>query len=150
MLPLHGRGNKGGEGQGVRVIAYEMPVTPTGKWKQWIIDESMHLTHNMDVVDKGKNEWLYIGGKEGIKILSFEMGKWTSSKSGEWFVQGKSFGEVRTGGMTEKQKFMTGIEPMHGNLLTVYNVNQDLSRIVLTSDLNQGHALGCCRFAGRW
>lgn len=148
VLPLHGRGNKNGEGEGVKVIAYEMPKDPKGNWKYWIIDESMHLTHNLDVIDNGNSERVFIGGKEGIKILAFQNGKWSSQKDGEWFVQGKSFGEVRTGGMTGKKKFMTGIEPMHGNLLTVYNVNDSLSRTVLTSDLNQGHALGTSDLLG--
>ncbi|MBA4055108.1 MAG: hypothetical protein C0490_10375 [Marivirga sp.] len=147
VLPLHGRGNKAGEGLGVKVIAYEMPKNPTGKWKQRTIDQSMHLTHNMDVTDNGNNETLYIGGKEGIKMFSFESGKWTGSKQ-EWFVTGQSFGEVRTGGMLGKQKFMTGIEPMHGNQLTVYKASVNPSRIVLTDALNQGHALGVADLLG--
>lgn len=140
VLPLHGRGNKGGEGLGVRVIAYEMPKDPAGKWKHLIIDESMHLTHNMDVVDDGNREELYIGGKEGIKVFSFAEGRWNKVKD-EWFVKEQSFGEVRTGGMSGKVKFLAGIQPMHGNELTVYPVDSG-SRIVLTDGLNQGHALG--------
>lgn len=141
VLPLHGRGNKGGEGLGVKVIAYEAPKDPGGKWKQWTIDQTMHLTHNLDVTDNGKNEILYIGGKEGIKMFAFENGQWANAKQ-EWFVTGQSFGEVRTGGMSGKQKFMTGIEPMHGNQLTIYQPGNNPSRIVLTDGLNQGHALG--------
>lgn len=141
VLPLHGRGNKGGEGLGVKVIAYEAPKDPAGKWKHWIIDQTMHLTHNLDVTDNGKNEILYIGGKEGIKMFSFKNGQWAKVKQ-EWFVAGQSFGEVRTGGMSGKQKFLTGIEPMHGNQLTIYQPGDNPSRIVLTDALNQGHALG--------
>lgn len=141
VLPLHGRGNKAGEGLGVKVIAYEMPKDPAGIWKHWVIDQSMHLTHNMDVTSNGNNEILYIGGKEGIKMFSFEMNNWLKAKQ-EWFVNGQSFGEVRTGGMSGKQKFLTGIEPMHGNELTVYNMGDIPSRMVLTDGLNQGHALG--------
>src|SRR5688572_18677033 len=50
VLPLHGVGNKNGEGKPVNVIAYEMPKDPRSQWKHWIIDQSMHLTHNLDVV----------------------------------------------------------------------------------------------------
>lgn len=140
VLPLHGRGNKSGEGLGVKVIAYERPKDETKKWKQWTIDQSMHLTHNMDVTDNGNNETLYIGGKEGIKMFSFENGEWAPTKQ-EWFVRQQSFGEVRTGGMSGKQPFLAGIEPMHGNQLTVYRLEDGSSRTVLTADLNQGHAL---------
>ena len=31
VLPLHGRGNKGGKGDGVRTLAYHMPSDPKGK-----------------------------------------------------------------------------------------------------------------------
>ena len=140
VVPLHGRGNKGGEGQPVKIIAYEMPRDPKGKWRQWTVDESMHLTHNLDVVDRGESELLYIGGKEGVKVLSFEGGKWAPLPAGEWAVQGHSFGEVRVAGAGKGKAFIAGIEPMHGNQLTVYTPD-GLTRKVLTSDLNQGHAL---------
>jgi len=100
----------------------------------------MHLTHNLDLVDRGGSELLYIGGKEGVKVLSFEGGKWSALSAGEWAVQGHSFGEVRVGGAGRGETFIAGIEPMHGNQLTVYTPNA-LTRTILTSDLNQGHAL---------
>lgn len=149
VLPLHGRGNKGGEGKGVKVIAYEKPKDPKGKWKLNILDESMHLTHNLDVVNNGASELIYIGGKEGIKVFSLEGNKW----SGQWVVQEKSFGEVRVG----DKNFVTGIEPMHGNTLTVYTGEKDnlvsskatgFSRTELFTDLNQGHALATSDLLG--
>ncbi len=139
VLPLHGRGNKNGEGQPVNVIAYEMPKDPQGKWKHRTIDQSMHLTHNLDVVENGKSELIYIGGKEGIKVLAFEKGKWSASATGEWFVQGQSFGEVRIA--ASSKNFVAGIQPMHGNQLAVYAGKNNPTRTVLTSTLNQGHAL---------
>lgn len=145
VLPLHGRGNKGGEGKGVRVFAYEMPADPLNQpWKLSLVDESMHLTHNLDVVPEGNGDRIYIGGKEGIKTFAYERNQWVSPKD-EWLIKGKSFGEVRA---TEDGHLISGVEPMHGNELTVYTApggravtagNQ--SRTVLTSDLNQGHAL---------
>ena len=148
VLPLHGKGNKGGEGDGVKVIAYQMPKDLTKKWNYQVIDSSMHLTHNLDVVTDGKlaratggDEWIYIGGKEGIKMLSYQNGKWRGSIDGEWFVQNKSFGEIRVGHTGNQVVFMSGIEPMHGNALTVYSQKGTVIHSVLTADLNQGHAL---------
>ncbi len=144
VLPLHGRGNQNGEGAGVKVIAYEMPEDPTQEWKYYTIDESMHLTHNLDVVSGGGGEKIYVGGKEGIKSLSYANGNWQPSASGEWLVQDHGFGEIRSGKSGNKE-FLAGIEPMHGNLLTVYNFPGDSKppvRTVLASDLHQGHALG--------
>jgi hypothetical protein len=155
VLPLHGRGNKNGEGAGVKVIAYEMPDDPRKEWKYWTIDESMHLTHNFDVMEDsdGNGEKIYIGGKEGVKVLSYSNHQWTPSPSGEWLVTDRSFGEVRMGNSPDRP-FMAGIEPMHGNQLTVYTFpngtsnGKSPSRTELTSDLNQGHALGVSDFLG--
>ncbi|HEX6223287.1 MAG TPA: VCBS repeat-containing protein [Chryseolinea sp.] len=147
VLPLHGIGNKNGEGEPVNVLAFEMPKDPAMPWKHWSIDHSMHLTHNFDVVPYGKGELIYIGGKEGIKRLAYTDGKWSAPEAEQFAVRNQSFGEVRSGGTD----FFAGIEPMHGNELTVYRPlanapdpakgGERVSRVVLTSDLNQGHAL---------
>lgn len=148
VLPLHGRGNKGGEGKGVRVFAYRMPSDP-GKqpWKLSLLDESMHLTHNLDVVHGRNSDIIYIGGKEGLRAFTFQKNRWAPVKGEPWVVRERSFGEVRA---TSDGHLIAGIEPMHGNELTVYSVpgggagttnTHQLVRTVLTSDLNQGHAL---------
>ena len=138
VLPLHGRGNKDGEGNGVKVTAYEVPQNPNGQWKHWFIDESMHLTHNFDPVAHGEGERMYVGGKEGIKIMDFKKGNWTDSG---WAVKGKGVGEVRLGNPKAATPFLTAIEPMHGNQLTVYAGKAFASRSVLSDDLKQGHAI---------
>jgi len=148
VLPLHGRGNKGGEGEGVKVIAYDKPKDVTQKWEYQVIDNSMHLTHNLDVVTNGDNEMIYVGGKEGIKMFAFHEGKWRSTTNSEWFVKQKSFGELRAAQSNKQFAFMAGIEPMHGNELTVYGQQSTTSRNVLTSDLNQGHALATSDLIG--
>lgn len=151
VLPLHGRGNQNGEGAGVKVIAYEMPEDPSQPWKHWTIDESMHLTHNMDLVEEADGEKILIGGKEGIKSFSFINGKWRTSTSGEWRVKDQSFGEIRHGSSL-KNNLLAGIEPMHGNILSVYTPSDNSStpeRTVLTTDLNQGHALAVADLLGR-
>jgi len=148
VLPLHGRGNKDGEGQGVKVTAYEVPDDPSGAWKHSFIDESMHLTHNFDPLDHNGSERLYVGGKEGIKIMDFEKGAWVTPSSDAWFMQGNGVGEVRVGRMKGNDHFITTIEPMHGNQLVVYADGNDRARTVLTSDLKQGHALATADLLG--
>ena len=146
VVPLHGRGNKGGEGVGVKVIAYEMQIDPRQKWKRWTIDQSMHMTHNLDIIGQGERELLYVGGKEGVKVFSFNEGKWSAKTNAEWAVQARSFGEVRVDGGVNQ--VIAGIEPMHGNQLTVYTGKENLNRTVLTSELNQGHALAMADLLG--
>lgn len=151
VLPLHGRDNVNGAGAGVKVIAYEMPEeNPKQEWKYFTIDESMHLTHNLDVVREVNGEKIYIGGKEGVKSLSYLDGEWQPSASGEWLVRNRGFGEIRSGNARGRE-FLAGIEPMHGNLLTVYNFSAGskiAERNILASDFHQGHALGVADLLG--
>lgn len=154
VLPLHGRGNKGGEGQGVKIFAYEKPADPAKAWKLRLLDESMHMTHNLDVVADGDREIVYIGGKEGVKAFTFTGNRWKSPESGEWLIHNQPFGEVRGGDKT----FVAGIQPMHGNELVVYtrddkdkitfNAPVEWDRHVLTADFNQGHALAAADLTG--
>lgn len=147
VLPLHGRGNNGGEGKGVRVFAYEMPANPEKPWKLRLIDESMHMTHNLDVVPDKNGETVLIGGKEGIKAFKYDGRKWVTANGKPWVVEGKSFGELRS---TGPGKLIAGIEPMHGTELTVYSLElaNALQRSVLTDNLNQGHALALADLLG--
>jgi hypothetical protein len=144
VLPLHGRGNKNGEGKGVKVIAYEKPDNVSGPWKHFVIDATMHMTHNMEVGPAGDGEMILVGGREGVKKFVFENKRWHEAGDG-WPLKAGSFGEVRllTSG---REKLVVGIEPMHGNELTVY---QQGSRQVLTSGLNQGHALAAADLLGK-
>ncbi len=43
VVPLHGRGNKNGEGAGVKVLAYQMPTNPKDEWKTEVVcDDTAH------------------------------------------------------------------------------------------------------------
>lgn len=138
VVPLHGRGNKDGNGKGVRVYAYEKPKHPESPWALTLVDSTMHLTHNLDVVAENGREVLYIGGKEGVKRFEFRSGRWHAG-SPSWVVQGESFGEVRVMPGRQKQHFLAGIMPMHGSTLAVYDRNA--RKELLMEGLGQGHAL---------
>lgn len=150
VLPLHGRGNKNGEGEGVKLIAYQFPANSNDKWNMAMLDHSMHLTHNFDIVEeRSLNQTdLYIAGKEGIKIIpafSNRSGKIQSHK-----IPGveNSSGEVRIGNPRSKQTFIATIEPMHGTTLAVYAGNKNKTRIVLDDQLKEGHALATADLLG--
>jgi hypothetical protein len=144
VLPLHGRGNKNGEGAPVKVIAYQKPSNPLNKWTTTIVDESMHQTHNFDVVpDTGAAEMILIAGKEGVRGFKLSEQRWiqipragSKDKAG-YQLSGKSLGEVRALIINGKQR-IAGVAPMHGNELVVHD---SAGWNVLTSDLSQGHAM---------
>ena len=58
--------------KGVKMIAYQFPKKPKDKWNMNVIDQSMHLTHNLDITEnKSLNQSdLFIAGKEGIKSIT--------------------------------------------------------------------------------
>jgi hypothetical protein len=152
VVPLHGRGNANGEGEGVKVMAYEFPVDPSGDWKYEVIDESMHLTHNLDVVGFETDQVILLAGKEGINLLDRSHSTWNKEKIN--LPSNPSVGELRLGSGLNQTPFLATIEPMHGTTLVAYeglddNLNsQDLKRTVLHSQLKDGHALAVGDFLG--
>ncbi len=145
VVPLHGRGNKNGEGEFVKIYAYERPAASDGVWKYSLVDASMHMTHNFDVVDVGgASEVLWIGSKEGMQAFEFKKGQgWRPS---ERQIRDRGFGEVRRTGVRGNMA-LAAISPMHGNELRIYS-SDGKSSTLLTADLNQGHALACADLLG--
>ena len=172
VLPLHGRGNKNGEGAPVKVQLYRKPADMKAEWKSEVIDESMHATHNFDAATQSKGDaatgfqrLLYIAGKEGVIEVTKSEGKWgsvpvvagaSSQKQGDLPDNNdvitaaigdptfKGAGEIRVGRL--QKSFIATIEPMHGNQLIVYKAGTALPKMdrhALTDKLNQGHALAC-------
>lgn len=145
VLPLHGVGNRGGQGEsGVRVMAYHVPETPgdPAAWKTEVLDESMHMTHNFDIESSGPGagaDTMIIGGREGVVTLAWSGGRWSRSlqKSDD------GYGEVRKVG-----EMTAGIQPMHGNKVTVSNGNGGGIPLVIDDTLNGGHALAIADVLG--
>lgn len=145
VVPLHGRGNKNGEGEGVKVMAYELPENPSDDWKISVIDESMHLTHNLEVIGDGFSEEILLGGKEGVKLIKNQGRTWqqeTLSLAGNIGV-----GELRMGTNEKQTHFLATIEPMHGNSLVAYDLKTN-KRNLLHTQLKDGHALAVGDYLG--
>jgi hypothetical protein len=151
VLPLHGSGNKGGEGDnGVRIFSYRMPqseIENATNWNLTLLDESLHKTHNFDPFGPE----LAVGGTEGLKILHTT----NSTKTEHWIGEpGKALpsggiGEIRWGPYpnhhgSEDHRTFAAIEPLHGNEVVIYEPNK--TRVVLDTTLKQGHGLVCGQF----
>ena len=141
VLPLHGRNNKGGEGAGVKVFAYEFPGDVNGEWKMKLLADDMHMTHNFTVQEEKSATKIYIAGKEGVKLVSAPGPASTNSEG----IEGMNHaaGEIKTG-----RDGMVTIEPMHGNNLVFYTGTSNMKRTLLDSTLKEGHALGIADFDG--
>jgi FG-GAP-like repeat len=147
VVPLHGRGNTNGNGRGARTWAYEPPRNPREAWPRQLVDSTMHLTHNLDVVASENAENITIAGKEGGKNLAYVQNKW-QHLANSWVAPNYPMGELQHGRLAANQRFTATVEPMHGNQLVVYHT-QNSRRKVLATNLNQGHALVCGDFLGK-
>ena len=141
VVPLHGRGNKGGQGAGVKILAYKKPADPKQPWKTELLDETLHATHNFDPVqfDSDPEQEMLVGGKEGVFLLN---DKKLTQLGG---TEGGGAGEVRLGKLGNGKRFVATVEPMHGVALAVYLEagSGPWTRKVLDSTLVDGHAIGC-------
>jgi len=147
VLPLHGRGNADGAGaNGVKVIAYHFPENPAdpAAWKQTVIHDALHVTHNFDLRPDTDADELLIGGKERIIRARPQGAGWmltplevTDEGTPKW----GGAGEVRYGPGPAQ---VVCIEPFHGPHLTLFTHEEKTrtwQRRVLDSSFNQGHAL---------
>jgi hypothetical protein len=154
VLPLHGRGNKLGQGAGVRVLAYQPPKDPKETWTTQLIDASMHLTHNLDIVEleDGTGESIMVGGREGVKVFSFQDGKWANHSQVERIVEDRAIGELRLQYLASGRNALATVEPMHGNMVAVYEKLKPQEgnpiRRELDNTLKDGHAIGWADFLG--
>lgn len=155
VAPLHGRGNKKGQGAGVRLLVYQMVSGPEDPWKMTEIDSEYHVTHNFDVaktLNETDTEDIFYLGKEGAKQISYRDGQWQRKElSG---VQGG--GEIRYGKGNSGSAYLATIEPFHGTDLVLYEPKKlaqgkqlpYAQRTVLDSKFNQGHAVAVGDFFG--
>lgn len=150
VLPLHGRGNKGGEGGGVKVLAYQYPRDVNGEWKIFMPDSSMHLTHNFDISRYGnkKQNGLYVAGKEGVRWIKADFSKQPADTSVPIPGLEQAAGEVRAGRLAPGKKFIVTIEPMHGTAVVAYIGEHEPKRVVLDDNVKEGHALAVADFLG--
>ncbi len=148
VLPLHGAGNKGGEGKGVNILFYGYPSLMNSAQPEYTIESNMHLTHNFDMVESKEADKasLYIAGKEGIRLIHSAKGDLINKVPEEIPGMNYGAGEVRIGKMAANDFFITTIEPMHGNQLVIYGKNKE--RILLDSNIKEGHGLACDDFLG--
>lgn len=148
VAPLHGKDNKNGEGIGVKMLAYEFPKNVNGVWNILLLDTTLHLTHNFDIVTSGKAKGIYIASKEGVKFISdnFSATKNVNAIN----IQGinKGAGEIKVGKIGNDKNFIATVEPMHGTAVVVYLKSDNAKRIVLDDNVKEGHALGIGDFTG--
>jgi hypothetical protein len=150
VLPLHGRGNRNGAGEGVQFLGYEWPWSDDSRPYPLLPDAPpLHLAHNFDLIGGRQGgsaeETLLVATKEGVRSVAAPANRAVPQE-----VTSIGAGEVRRGALAAGARFIATIEPMHGNALVVYRapttqfssgVDWTPQRTVLDETLVQGHAL---------
>jgi hypothetical protein len=148
VLPLHGCGNKNGEGDGIRFLGYRPEREPAKDWQTFLIHQGFHMAHNFQPVIWNPGdaaESLLVAEKEGVHLLSQKDEKWNATR-----LTANGSGEVRLGKLPDGGRFIATVEPMHGTDVAIYpeRDKEFSTRVLADSTLNQGHALVTADFLG--
>lgn len=153
VLPLHGRGNRGGAGENaVAVFAYHPSADPSGTWKTTLLNKELHKTHNFDILaaDADSPDHIILGGAEGARHLRPNEGGYKTTDAKLPDMNGGA-GEIRVGhpDLNDGKHFVACIEPLHGTTVATYVSNDNgWTRTVLDESLAQGHALAVADLLG--
>ncbi len=149
VKPLRGRGSVDGNGNGLRVLEYEMPADVRSRWPVDVVCDFMHLAHNFHVVnwDEDEEEEIVVAGKEGVWYFDRKRDGWQPTRLTKDFA-----GEVRDGRLPNGRRFIATVEPKHGNVAAVYT-EPDRAGLwvpnqVLDDKIKDGHALACADYLG--
>ncbi len=159
------------QGDGVRLLAFDIPSNPkTDKWPSRVMNASMNRMHNhwhLDWNGDGHDDTV-TSSQEGVHLISTRVIQdgasktvtWATTKIGNGAVgekpETKGAGEIKVGKLKNGQRFITTVEPMHGQACAVYvepKGNEKTAdglwpRFVIDATLNRGHALWTCDIDG--
>jgi len=155
VAPLKGRGSRppGFENTSVRLLSLVPTVDGNSvSWDMSVLDDSLHVSHNVDVVDldrDGKQD-LIVASFEGVTSLISQAGEVVaaqiaSGQSGTAPAMGAS--EVRLGSLAGDARYLATIEPWHGDKVVIYTepttAGMLWNRLILDEELMWGHAVAC-------
>ena len=161
VAPLQGRGTKGpnwGEGEGARVLVYDVPSNAAVEvWPVEVAESSLHTIHNLQLVDidGDRRDEVVVASWEGVFVLDRDAeGRWTKTQIGAGNQEAKPFrgsSEVKVGRLHGGAPYVATIEPWHGYQAVVYTRepqtssaparSQLWSRQVIAEPLQWGHAV---------
>ncbi len=155
VAPLQGRGTRPpnwGEGQGARVLVYDVPVDPTSK--EWPVEtavKELHTVHNLQLVDMNgdRQDDILLACWEGVfRLARNGEGKWSRTQLGsgnQGTSPNKGASEVKIGRTAEGTPLIATIEPWHGYQVVIYIPDREggglWTRKVIAEPFQWGHAV---------
>ncbi len=146
-------------GNGVRLLAFEIPDSPTtSRWTPTVLDSELNRMHNHWHVDFDANKSIdtITASREGLSLIRRTDSGWqrehlADGATGAADPNQNGAGEVKLGRLAGGGRFLTSVEPMHGTQLAVYvqSANDPTwIRHVIDSGFVRGHALWTADFDG--
>jgi hypothetical protein len=147
-------------GDGVRLLAFEVPDDPSRKrWPATVLNSSLNRMHNhlhLDF-DGQKAVDTITASREGLTLIRRNGDEWQSQllargRDGQADANSNGAGEVRVGRLSSGRRFLVAVQPMHGDELVVYREpargQGEWSATVIHSGFRRGHALQTADFDG--
>ena len=148
------------QGNGVRLLAFEIPKDPTAeRWPGTVLNSELNRMHNHFHVDFDNDGTVdtITASREGVSLVRRAGADWEMLRLGEG-VTGETdpnlngAGEVKIGTLKSGRRFLVSVEPMHGDHLAVYlepnNATDKWQRHVIDEGFKRGHALWTADFDG--
>lgn len=162
------------QGDGARLLAFFIPTNPkTDKWPSQVLNGSMNRMHNHWHLNwSGANEGnvdTVTASQEGVHLIPSQVVIDGASRTLQTSVpqklgigasgdkpEAKGAGEIKVGKLKNGPRFITTVEPMHGQACVVYveppkgtkTADGLWPRIIIDDTLNRGHALWTCDIDG--
>lgn len=147
-------------GNGVRLLAFEIPRHPsTERWPSTVLNADLNRMHNHWHVDFDADGTMdtITASREGVSLVRRSGSEWKAVRLGDG-VTGSSdpnlngAGEVKIGRLKNGRRFVTTVEPMHGDQLAVYYEPSESGakweRRIIDHGFKRGHALWTADFNG--
>jgi hypothetical protein len=147
-------------GDGVRLLAFEVPKVPSkDRWPSTVLNADLNRMHNHWHVDFDGDSLIdtITASREGLSLVRRTEGDWKLHRLGSGVTGNEDpnlngAGEVKIGKLRDGRRFLTSVEPMHGDRLAVYlepsRKGEKWERLQIDEGFKRGHALWTSDFDG--
>lgn len=145
-------------GNGVRLLALEIPADPTKeRWPTTVLSSDLNRMHNHWHLDFDGDDRVdtLTASREGVHLVTRTSDGFAQTKLGSGIAADdpdqRGAGEIKTGRLKDGTMFITTVEPMHGHTLAVYTKPSSgtaWTHHVIDSGFKRGHALWCADMDG--
>ncbi len=148
------------QGNGVRLLAYEIPANPAAeRWPGTVLNGDLNRMHNHWHVDFDHDNTVdtITASREGVSLVRRSGSEWEMIRLGDGITGASDpnlngAGEVKIGTLKGGRRFLTAVEPMHGDHLAIYlepsKPETKWERHVIDQGFKRGHALWTADFDG--